>query len=128
MLDRELLDAFGQIVDMKLANELGPLRYEIKAIKDEVKAIRDEVKGIRSELKSSRDEIKVVNDKTDTVDKRLRKLEIVQETITNTGIKQTYEQGSQMLERLRMLEDLTEKTTDIQGAVDVLKVLTVKKS
>ena len=33
MIDRELMDAISQLLDVKLTNELGPIKYEIKSIK-----------------------------------------------------------------------------------------------
>ena len=38
MIDRELIDAISQLLDVKLTNELGPIKYEIKSIKEEVVA------------------------------------------------------------------------------------------
>ena len=40
MIDRELIDAISQLLDVKLTNELGPIKYEIKSIKEEVRGIR----------------------------------------------------------------------------------------
>ena len=52
MIDRELMDAISQLLDVKLTNELGPIKYEIKSIKEEVRGIRDEVREIKAEVKA----------------------------------------------------------------------------
>ena len=52
MIDRELIDAISQLLDVKLTNELGPIKYEIKSIKEEVRGIRDEVREIKTEVKA----------------------------------------------------------------------------
>ena len=58
MIDRELMDAISQLLDVKLTNELGPIKYEIKSIKEEVRGIRDEVREIKAEVKAGREDIK----------------------------------------------------------------------
>lgn len=52
MIDRELIDAISQLLDVKLTNELGPIKYEIKSIKEEVGGIRDEVRRDQNRSKS----------------------------------------------------------------------------
>ena len=56
MIDRELIDAISQLLDVKLTNELGPIKYEIKSIKEEVRGIRDEVREIKTEVKAGRED------------------------------------------------------------------------
>ena len=33
MIDRELIDAISQLLDVKLTNELGPIKYEINPLR-----------------------------------------------------------------------------------------------
>ncbi len=58
MIDRELMDAISQLLDVKLTNELGPIKYEIKSIKDEVREIKDEVREMKAGVKTGREDIK----------------------------------------------------------------------
>ena len=78
MIDRELIDAISQLLDVKLTNELGPIKYEIKSIKEEVRGIRDEVREIKTEVKAGREDIKNLYQTLDAVEKR-------QEGGTHTG-------------------------------------------
>lgn len=128
MIDRELLESFGQIIDLKLTTELGPLKYELKSIKDEVKLIKEEVKAMRADVRAERDEVKTSAEKLDAIDKRSRKLESLQDAINNVAIKQLASQLAETLERLKRLDEINDRAGDIQGAVEVLKVLSAKKS
>ena len=79
MIDRELMDAISQLLDVKLTNELGPIKYEIKSIKEEVRGIRDEVREIKAEVKAGREDIKNLSQTVDSLEKRLKKVENVQD-------------------------------------------------
>ena len=116
MIDRELMDAISQLLDVKLTNELGPIKYEIKSIKDEVREIKDEVREIKTEVKA-----------VESVEKRLKKVEQIQEQDIQQELSQLFEGQRNTLERFQSVNEINDRVKDIQSAVDVLKVLTVKK-
>ena len=125
MIDRELIDAISQLLDVKLTNELGPIKYEIKSIKEEVRGIRDEVREIKTEVKAGREDIKNLYQTLDAVEKRLKKVELTQENDIKQSIHQLFDGQRATLEK--SVNEINDRVKDIQGAVDVLKVLTVKK-
>ena len=128
MIDRELIDAISQLLDVKLTNELGPIKYEIKSIKEEVRGIRDEVREIKTEVKAGREDIKNLYQTLDAVEKRLKKVELTQENDIKQSIHQLFDGQRATLEKFQSVNEINDRVKDIQGAVDVLKVLTVKKS
>lgn len=91
MIDRELMDAISQLLDVKLTNELGPIKYEIKSIKDEVREIKDEVREIKAEVKTGREDIKSLSQTVEGVEKRLKKVELIQENDIQQEIRQLFE-------------------------------------
>jgi len=127
MIDRELIDAISQLLDVKLTNELGPIKYEIKSIKEEVRGIRDEVREIKAEVKAGREDIKNLYQTLDAVEKRLKKVELTQENDIKQSIHQLFDGQCATLEKFQSVNEINDRVKDIQGAVDVLKVLTVKK-
>ena len=126
MIDRELMDAISQLLDVKLTNELGPIKYEIKSIKDEVREIKDEVREIKTEVKASREDVKNLAQTVESVE-RLKKVEQIQEQDIQQELSQLFEGQRNTLERFQSVNEINDRVKDIQGAVDVLKVLTVKK-
>ena len=126
MIDRELIDAISQLLDVKLTNELGPIKYEIKSIKEEVRGIRDEVREIKTEVKAGRED-KNLYQTLDAVEKRLKKVELAQENDIKQSIHQLFDGQRATLEKFQSVNEINDRVKDIQGAVDVLKVLTVKK-
>ncbi len=127
MIDRELMDAISQLLDVKLANELGPIKYEIKSIKDEVREIKDEVREIKAEVKAGREDMKNLSHTVEGVEKRLKKVELTQENDIQQEIRQLFEGQRNTLEQFQSVHEINDRVKDIQNAVDVLKVLTVKK-
>ena len=127
MIDRELMDAISQLLDVKLTNELGPLKYELKSIKDEVREIKDEVRQIASEVNTGREDVKTLSTTLDGTEKRLKKIEAVQENDIKQDLRQLFEGQKTTLEQFQSVTEINDRVKDIQGAVDVLKVLTVKK-
>ena len=127
MIDRELMDAISQLLDVKLTNELGPLKYELKSIKDEVREIKDEVRQITSEVNTGREDVKTLSTTLDGVEKRLKKIETTQESDIKQDLRQLFEGQKTTLEQFQSVTEINDRIKDIQGAVDVLKVLTVKK-
>ncbi len=127
MIDRELMDAISQLLDVKLTNELGPIKYEIKSIKDEVREIKDEVREIKAEVKTGREDIKSLSQTVEGVEKRLKKVELIQENDIQQEIRQLFEGQRNTLDQFQSVHEINDRVKDIQGAVDVLKVLTVKK-
>ena len=127
MIDRELMDAISQLLDVKLTNELGPIKYEIKSIKDEVREIKDEVREIKAEVKTGREDIKGLAQTLDAVEKRLKKVESIQENDIQQEMRQLFDGQRNTLEKFQSVNEINDRVKDIQGAVDVLKFLTVKK-
>lgn len=127
MIDRELMDAISQLLDVKLTNELGPIKYEIKSIKDEVREIKDEVREMKAEVKTGREGIKGLAQTLDAVEKRLKKVESIQENDIQQEMRQLFDGQRNTLEKFQSVNEINDRVKDIQGAVDVLKVLTVKK-
>lgn len=127
MIDRELMDAISQLLDVKLTNELGPIKYEIKSIKDEVREIKDEVREIKTEVKAGREETKMLGQTVEALEKRLKKIEATQENDIQQEIHQLFDGQRNTLEKFQSVNEINDRVKDIQGAVDVLKVLTVKK-
>ena len=127
MIDRELMDAISQLLDVKLTNELGPIKYEIKSIKDEVREIKDEVREMKAEVKTGREDIKGLAQTLDAVEKRLKKVESIQENDIQQEMRQLIDGQRNTLEKFQSVNEINDRIKDIQGAVDVLKVLTVKK-
>ena len=127
MIDRELMDAISQLLDVKLTNELGPIKYEIKSIKDEVREIKDEVREMKAEVKTGREDIKGLAQTLDAVEKRLKKVESTQENDIQQEMRQLFDGQRNTLEKFQSVNEINDRVKDIQGAVDVLKVLTVKK-
>ena len=127
MIDRELMDAISQLLDVKLTNELGPIKYEIKSIKDEVREIKDEVREIKTEVKASREDVKNLAQTVESVEKRLKKVEQIQEQDIQQELSQLFEGQRNTLERFQSVNEINDRVKEIQGAVDVLKVLTVTK-
>lgn len=127
MIDRELMDAISQLLDVKLTNELGPIKYEIKSIKDEVREIKDEVREMKAEVKTGREDIKGLAQTLDAVEKRLKKVESIQENGIQQEMRQLFDGQRNTLEKFQSVNEINDRVKDIQGAVDVLKVLTVKK-
>lgn len=127
MIDRELMDAISQLLDVKLTNELGPIKYEIKSIKDEVREIKDEVREMKAEVKTGREDIKGLAQTLDAVEKRLKKVENIQENDIQQEMRQLFDGQRNTLEKFQSVNEINDRVKDIQGAVDVLKVLTVKK-
>ena len=127
MIDRELMDAISQLLDVKLTNELGPIKYEIKSIKNEVREIKDEVREMKAEVKTGREDIKGLVQTLDAVEKRLKKVESIQENDIQQEMRQLFDGQRNTLEKFQSVNEINDRVKDIQGAVDVLKVLTVKK-
>ena len=127
MIDRELMDAISQLLDVKLTNELGPIKYEIKSIKDEVREIKDEVREMKAEVKTGREDIKGLAQTLDAVEKRLKKVESIQENDIQQEMRQLFDGQRNTLEKFQSVNEINDRVKDIQGAVDELKVLTVKK-
>lgn len=127
MIDRELMDAISQLLDVKLTNELGPIKYEIKSIKDEVREIKDEVREMKAEVKTGREDIKGLAQTLDAVEKRLKKVESIQENDIQQEMRQLFDGQRNTLEKFQSVNEINDRVKDIQGTVDVLKVLTVKK-
>ena len=127
MIDTELMDAISQLLDVKLTNELGPIKYEIKSIKDEVREIKDEVREMKAEVKTGREDIKGLAQTLDAVEKRLKKVESIQENDIQQEMRQLFDGQRNTLEKFQSVNEINDRVKDIQGAVDVLKVLTVKK-
>ena len=127
MIDRELMDAISQLLDVKLTNELGPIKYEIQSIKDEVREIKDEVREMKAEVKTGREDIKGLAQTLDAVEKRLKKVESIQENDIQQEMRQLFDGQRNTLEKFQSVNEINDRVKDIQGAVDVLKVLTVKK-
>ena len=127
MIDRELMDAISQLLDVKLTNELGPIKYEIKSIKDEVREIKDEVREMKAEVKTGCEDIKGLAQTLDAVEKRLKKVESIQENDIQQEMRQLFDGQRNTLEKFQSVNEINDRVKDIQGAVDVLKVLTVKK-
>ena len=127
MIDRELMDAISQLLDVKLTNELGPIKYELKSIKDEVRDIKDEVKEITVEVNAGREDIKTVGQTVDGLEKRLKKIEVTQENDIKQDLGQLFEGQKDTLDQFQSVSEINDRVKDIQGAVDVLKVMTVKK-
>lgn len=127
MIDRELMDAISQLLDVKLTNELGPIKYEIKSIKDEVREIKDEVREIKTEVKAGCEETKMLGQTVEALEKRLKKIEATQENDIQQEIHQLFDGQRNTLEKFQSVNEINDRVKDIQGAVDVLKVLTVKK-
>ena len=128
MIDRELMDAISQLLDVKLTNELGPIKYEIKSIKEEVRGIRDEVREIKAEVKAGREDIKNLSQTVDSLEKRLKKVENVQENDIKQDMRQLFEGQRTTLEKFQSVNEINDRVKDIQGATDVLEVLTVEES
>ena len=120
MIDRELMDAISQLLDVKLTNELGPIKYEIQSIKDEVREMK-------AEVKTGREDIKGLAQTLDAVEKRLKKVESIQENDIQQEMRQLFDGQRNTLEKFQSVNEINDRVKDIQGAVDVLKVLTVKK-
>lgn len=127
MIDRELMDAISQLLDVKLTNELGPIKYEIKSIKDEVREIKDEVREMKAEVKTGREDIKGLAQTLDAVEKRLKKVESIQENDIQQEMRQLFDGQRNTLEKFQSVNEINDRVKDIQGTVDVFKVLTVKK-
>ncbi len=60
--------------------------------------------------------------------KRLKKVELTQENDIKQSIHQLFDGQRATLEKFQSVNEINDRVKDIQGAVDVLKVLTVKKS
>ena len=127
MIDRELMDAISQLLDVKLTNELGPIKYELKSIKDEVREIKDEVREIKSEVKIGREDVKTLSQNIDAIEKRLKKIETVQENNIEQELRQLFDGQRNTLEKFLSVNEINDRVKDIQGAVEIFKVLTVRK-
>lgn len=127
MIDRELMDAISQLLDVKLTNELGPIKYELKSIKDEVREIKDEVREIKSEVKIGREDVKTLSQNIDAIEKRLKKIETVQENDIEQELRQLFDGQRNTLEKFQSVNEINDRVKDIQGAVEIFKVLTVRK-
>lgn len=127
MIDRELMDAISQLLDVKLTNELGPIKYELKSIKDEVREIKDEVREIKSEVKIGREDVKTLSQSMDAIEKRLKKIETVQENDIEQELRQLFDGQRNTLEKFQSVNEINDRVKDIQGAVEIFKVLTVRK-
>ena len=121
------MDASSQLLDVNLTNELGPIKYEIKSIKDEVREIKDEVREMKAEVKTGREDIKGLAQTLDAVEKRLKKVESIQENDIQQEMRQLFDGQRNTFEKFQSVNEINDRVKDIQGAVDVLKVLTVKK-
>ena len=127
MIDRELMDAISQLLDVKLTNELGPIKYELKSIIDEVREIKDEVREIKSEVKIGREDVKTLSQSMDAIEKRLKKIETVQENNIEQELRQLFDGQRNTLEKFQSVNEINDRVKDIQGAVEIFKVLTVRK-
>lgn len=127
MIDRELMDAISQLLDVKLTNELGPIKYEIKSIKEEVRGIRDEVREIKAEVKAGREDIKNLSQTVDSLEKRLKKDENVQENDISRICASCLRASAPHWKNSRASMKSTTASRTSRAATDVLKVLTVKK-
>ena len=61
------------------------------------------------------------------MEKRLKKVELTQENDIKQSIHQLFDGQRATLEKFQSVNEINDRVKDIQGAVDVLKVLTVKK-
>ena len=127
MIDRELMDAISQLLDVQLTNELGPIKYEIQSIKEEVRGIRDAVRELKSQVNAGREDIKNLASTIDSLERRLKKMETVQENDIKQDMRQLFEGQRTTLEKFQSVNEINDRVKDIQGATEVLKVLTVKK-
>ena len=87
----------------------------------------DEVREIKTEVKASREDVKNLAQTVESVEKRLKKVEQIQEQDIQQELSQLFEGQRNTLERFQSVNEINDRVKDIQGAVDVLKVLTVKK-
>ena len=127
MIDREQMDAISQLLGVKLTNELGPIKYELKSIKDEVREIKDEVREIKSEVKIGREDVKTLSQSMDAIEKRPKKIETVQENNIEQELRQLFDGQRNTLEKSQSVNEINDRVKDIQGAVEIFKVLTVRK-
>ncbi len=68
-----------------------------------------------------------VDIRLDSVEQRILKIEVIQENEVAKKIQLLAEGHSGIAEKLRCLDELTDKVDDIQNTVDVLKHIVVKK-
>ena len=94
---------------------------------DEVREIKDEVREMKAEVKTGREDIKGLAQTLDAVEKRLKKVESIQENDIQQEMRQLFDGQRNTLEKFQSVNEINDRVKDIQGAVDVLKVLTVKK-
>ena len=92
-----------------------------------MRGIRDEVREIKAEVKAGREDIKNLSQTVDSLEKRLKKVENVQENDIKQDMRQLFEGQRTTLEKFQSVNEINDRVKDIQGATDVLKVLTVKK-
>lgn len=64
---------------------------EIKSIKDEVREIKDEVREMKAEVKTGREDIKGLAQTLDAVEKRLKKVESIQENDIQQEMRQLFD-------------------------------------
>ena len=85
------------------------------------------MREIKTEVKAGREDIKNLYQTLDAVEKRLKKVELTQENDIKQSIHQLFDGQRATLEKFQSVNEINDRVKDIQGAVDVLKVLTVKK-
>lgn len=109
--------------DIRLKN----VEQEVQGLKETVTSNTQELQGLKETVTSNAQELQGLKEITTSTDIRLKKIELVQENVTNKNIQILLEGQTGINDKFQRLDSLEEKVEDIQMTVSVLKALTVKK-
>ena len=102
-----------------------------KEILDAMRSMLEPINNRLDKMDERFDKMDERSDKMDTqldnMDNRMLKIELTQENIIIPRIQLLAEGHSEVVNKLRGLDELTERVEDIQNTVDVLKHIVVKK-
>ncbi len=100
---------------------------ELQGLKETVTSNVQELQGLKETVTSNTQELQGLKEIATSTDIRLKKIELVQENVTNKNIQILLEGQTGINDKFQRLDSLEEKVEDIQMTVSVLKALTVKK-
>ena len=109
--------------DIRLKN----VEQEVQGLKETVTSNVQELQGLKETVTSNTQELQGLKEIATSTDIRLKKIELVQENVTNKNIQILLEGQTGINDKFQRLDSLEEKVEDIQMTVSVLKALTVKK-
>ena len=117
-VDREMLEAIGQLMDTKLE----PVYQRMDSMQNEMKTMQGEMKTMQGEMKTMQGEIAGIKQKQEEQIQYARETRILLED-TNRKIQTLAEGHGDTVSRLRKLDCMEKTLSDVKSDVEVIKTV-----